>query len=205
MLLDIAIVSLIIGWMLRGRLSNLAGVEVHGLLLALLAVAFQYGGQHAAGAGWISLDVWGPFVYAAASVLLVTAMWLNRKSPAFFLIGVGLMLNLAVVAANGGKMPVSAEGLVRAGFESYVQPLEAERVLTHRLLDDETRLPLLASVHVLTKPYPRPKVFSLGDAILAIGALWFIVGGMLAHPTVTGRPRALEVRRLAPFVQNSSV
>lgn len=200
MLLDIAIVSLIVGWLLRGRLSNLAEVEIHGLLLALLVVGVQLGGQYAEKAGWFSMDVWGPFVYAAAFVLLATAMWLNRRSPAFFLIGVGLLLNLAVVAANGGKMPVSADGLVRAGFANYVQPLKAERVVTHRLMDEGTRLPFLASTHVLTKPYPLPKVFSLGDAILAIGALWFIVGGMLAHPTVTGRPRALEVRRLAPFV-----
>lgn len=200
MLLDIAIVSLIIGWLLRGRLSNLAGVEVHGLLLALLAIAVQFAGQYAVDAGWIAWHVWAPIVYAVAFLLLMAAIWLNRRSPAFFLIGVGILLNLAVVAANGGKMPVSAEGLIRAGYESFIQPLEAEQVMTHQLLDEDTRLAFLASVHVLAEPYPRPKVFSLGDAILAVGALWFIVGGMLAHPTVIGRPRALEFRRLAPFV-----
>lgn len=195
MLLDIAIVSLVLGFLLRGRLSNLAEIEIRGLLLALLVVVAQYGGQYAADAGWIALYTWGPFVFVGSFLLLMAVIWLNRKNPALLLIGVGILLNLIVIAANGGKMPVSADGLIRAGLESYIPPLEAETVITHQLLDEETRLPFLADIMVLAKPYPRPKVFSIGDVVLAAGALWFIVGGMLAHPSVTGRPRAVEVRR----------
>lgn len=196
MLLDIAVVSLILGWLVRGRLANLAEVEIRGLLLALLVVVIQYGGQYASDAGWISLEEWGPVVYVGTFLALMAVIWLNRRNPALLLIGVGILLNLVVIAANGGKMPVSADGLVRAGLESYIQPLEAETVITHQLLHDETRLPFLADIFVLAKPYPRPKVFSLGDVVLAAGALWFIVGGMRAHPSVTGRRRVVEVRRL---------
>lgn len=195
MLLDIAIVSLILGWVFRGRLANLAEVEIRGLVLALLVVVVQYGGQYAADSGWIVLRTWGPLVYVGTFLLLMTVIWLNRRSPALLLMGAGILLNLLVIAANDGKMPVSADGLIRAGLEHYIEPLEAGSVITHQLLHDETRLSFLADIFVLAKPYPRPKVFSLGDVVLAAGALWFIVGGMLAHPSVTGKRKAMEVRR----------
>lgn len=196
MLFDIVIASLILGWLLRGRIANLAEVEIRGIALVLLGVCVQYGGQYAANAGWTFIREWGPVFYVGTFLLLLTVIWLNRRNPALLLIGVGIFLNMLVIAANDGKMPVSAESLARAGLESYIAPLESGSVITHQLLTETTRLPLLADVFVIPKPYPRPKVFSVGDVVLAAGALWCIVGGMIAHPSVTGRGRLLEFRRL---------
>lgn len=195
MLVDVAIVALIVGWILRGSLAGLAEVELRGLLLTLLSAGLQYGSQYAAGAGWIRPQLWGLWLYAGGLLLLIAVLWFNRRNPALLLIGTGIFLNFLVIASNGGKMPVSAEGLARAGLAGYIEPLAAGRVITHQLLDETTRLPFLADILALSRPYPRPKVFSLGDLVLAVGALWLIVGGMIAHPSVTGKPRAVEVRR----------
>lgn len=195
-LLDAVIVSLILGWLLRGRLANLAEVEIRGVALALAAAVVQYGGQYAANAGWTLVQEWGPLFYAGTFLLLFAVIWLNRRNPALVLIGLGIFLNALVIAANGGKMPVSAESLLRAGLEVHIPPLESGSIITHQLLTEETRLRFLADIFYLPKPYPRPKVFSIGDVVLSAGAMWCIVGGMLAHPTVAARRRALEVRRV---------
>ena len=105
MLLDIAIVSLILGWVFRGRLANLAEVEIRGLVLALLVVVVQYGRRYAADSGWIALRTWGPLVYVGTFLLLMTVIWLNRRSPALLLMGTGILLNLLVIAANEARCP----------------------------------------------------------------------------------------------------
>ena len=198
MLLDVVIPALILGWLLRGRLSNLANIEIRGAAFALLGVAVQYGGQYGASLGWTPLKQWGPLLFAGTFLFLLGVVWLNRKNPALVLVGAGILLNLLVVAANGGKMPVSAQGLVRAGLERHIAPLESGTVITHQLLDERTRLAFLADVIVLAEPYPRPKVISVGDVILAAGVIWCIAGGMVAHPTVTGKrigPEGPKIRR----------
>lgn len=199
LLIDFIVVGLVVGFLLRGRLANLAEVEVRGLLLAVLAVVVQYGGQYVTNAGWLDVRPYAPYIYLATLLFLFVVIWLNRKNPAIVLMGAGILLNFLVIAVNGGKMPVSAEGLVRSGMEEYIEVLQGDDILTHQLLGEATRLAFLADVFVLPEPYPLPKLFSIGDVVLGVGACWFLIGGMTAHPSVTGKRRAVEVRRLSSW------
>lgn len=196
MLVDFIVVALVVGFLLRGRLANLAEVEVRGLVLAVLAVVVQYGIEYVDAAGWLDIRPFAPYIYVATLLFLFAVIWLNRRSPAIVLMGAGIFLNFLVIAANGGKMPVSAEGLAKAGMEEYIEILQGDTVLTHRLIGDETRLAFLADIFALPSPYPFPRVFSIGDVLLGVGACWFLIGGMTAHPSVTGKQRAVELRRL---------
>lgn len=197
MLVDSIVVGLIVGFLRRGRLANLAEVEVRGLFLAVIAVVVQYGGQRLTNAGWLALRPYAPHIYLATFLFLLAVIWLNRKNPAILLMGAGILLNFVVIAVNGGKMPVSPEGLARVGMEEYIAVLQGDDVLTHQLIDETTHLVFLADIFALPKPYPFPKIFSVGDVVLGIGAAWFLIGGMIAHPSVTGKRRAVEMRRLS--------
>ncbi len=197
MLIDFIVVALIVGFLLRGRLANLAEVEVRGLVLAVLAVVVQYGIQYVDNTAWFDVRPYAAYLYVATLLFLLVVILLNRRSPAIVLMGVGIFLNFLVIAANGGKMPVSAEGLARAGMEEYVAILQSGTVLTHQLVDEQTRLAFLADIFAVPEPYPFPRVFSVGDALLGVGAFWFLVGGMTAHPSVTGKRRAVELRRVS--------
>lgn len=44
-----------------------------------------------------------------SQVMLLVFAWVNRQQPGFWALGVGLALNLLVIAANGGRMPVSPD------------------------------------------------------------------------------------------------
>lgn len=44
MLIDVAVVAVVAGWIFRGSLASLAELEVRRLLLVLLCAAMQYGG-----------------------------------------------------------------------------------------------------------------------------------------------------------------
>lgn len=89
--------------------------------------------------------------------------------------GFGLLLNLAVIAANGGYMPASAEALRRAGFSSVAQALEAgTRQGNTVLMSAKTRLNFLGDWLFLPAWVPLSSAFSLGDVLLGIGAAAFL-------------------------------
>lgn len=112
--------------------------------------------------------------------MLLWALWANAELFGARAAFIGVLLNIAVIFANGGKMPVSPEAAAAVGMPaSRVAFLAAGRSLTHRLLRPETKLWWLADVLYIPKPFPQSPLFSVGDVVLAIG-LFFLVQNAMA-------------------------
>ncbi|MHB0924458.1 MAG: DUF5317 domain-containing protein [Bellilinea sp.] len=107
----------------------------------------------------------------------------NRKTPGFWLLGLGLVLNLTVIVLNGGLMPVSPETVnwlmpnsqvdswqigERLGYGKDVVLPRGDTILW--FLSDQIRTPSWLPVRV---------AFSLGDIFIALGAFWLFwsIGG----------------------------
>lgn len=196
MLIEAAILGLVIGYLFGGRLKNLATVEFKGLVPIVAAVVLQYGSQFASDFGLTVLRPYGPVIFLCSFVLILWVIWMNRRIPPLVLTGLGVFLNILVIAANGGKMPVSPEALHAGGLSHYLQPLQGQEVLTHQVLSDATRLRFLADIFALPKAYPRARVFSVGDVLLSLGVVWFLAAGMAARLTRRKKSRGAEVTRL---------
>jgi len=98
-------------------------------------------------------------------------------------------MNLLVVLANGGFMPVTLEALRRAGLVHLALGLEpgSRLVATKDILlpRQDTRLWILSDIFVIPPPLPFNTIFSLGDFFLALGAFTFFQCAMLsASPTL---------------------
>jgi hypothetical protein len=127
-----------------------------------------------------------------SQIMLFGFAWFNRRIPGMSILICGLALNLAVMTANSGFMPISpqtASRLIPAERLLDIQPgsrLGPKDILLHT---ENTRLELLADRFLLPGWFPYQVAFSLGDILIAIGAFW-----MLARP---GSPTNLliEVRK----------
>ncbi len=104
---------------------------------------------------------------------LVMVVWANRGIPGVWIIGLGLFLNLAVMASNGGFMPISREAILAAGIRSAQDlPLEGARLSRTKdvlLPAEQTRLAFLSDVIVAPR-LPVVRIYSLGDLVIAVGA-----------------------------------
>ncbi len=124
------------------------------------------------------LPDWLAAALVSASLLLFMAfMWLNRRTPGMLILLAGLALNLAVMLANGGWMPISPEtashlpGGGSLATSDLGQRFGQKDVL---LLPQDMHLPYFSDRFLLPDWSPYQLAFSLGDIFIAIGAFWVL-------------------------------
>jgi hypothetical protein len=189
--LVLLVLGLVSGLARGGSVSNLGQVRIRYPALVLAGLVLQVGAEVTAGPrpGTGSIGRMGGLVVLCASyVLLAAFVTANRRLPGALVIGVGLVLNLAAIVANGG-MPVSLEAARVAGIEPGTYLRSAVK---HREMLPGTPLGFLGDVIPL--PYLRT-VVSIGDVVLAAG-IFRMVDGLVRyqarHRAARGAPPATQ-------------
>lgn len=148
--------------------ASIAPIRWWWLALAALLV------QVAVIAGWLATPTMAARaapVLATQALVLAAALGNWRRAWMWLVIG-GLVLNLLVMAANGGLMPITPDTLVRAGDAHVLarvavgQPLPRSKDVI--LAPDNVRLSWLSDRLVVPG---RPNSFSIGDVLIALGIL----------------------------------
>jgi uncharacterized protein DUF5317 len=126
----------------------------------------------------------GAAIYMVVLALMVIGVAQNwRFGPTTRLVLLGLVLNTAVVVANGGHMPVSAAALRSVQGDALVHTIAARHDYANRMLADRHSLLLpLSDAIPVPLPFGRGSVGSLGDLLIAAGAATLAFGA-------TSRPR----------------
>ncbi len=127
-----------------------------------------------------ALPTWlGAALISSSLVLFLAFIWFNWRTAGMPVLFVGMALNLVVMLANGGWMPISPEtaGHLRGG-EAIASSTLGERfgqkdVL---LLPQDTHLPDLSDRFLIPDWSPYRAAFSLGDILIAMGAFWIVAG-----------------------------
>lgn len=135
--------------------------------------------------GQLVSQQWAAWILPISLGLLVIFAWFNRHVQGFGLLGLGLLLNLAVIVANGGLMPVSPETLaiVHGSLPQEAIDVRVSGTKSIVLSPEETRLEWLADRFTVPDQLPIQFAYSLGDVFLAIGAFWALwAGGMVKRP-----------------------
>ena len=144
----------------RGNLSALGNLRLRKPWLALAGIGLQV--------VIISLlpaegsQILHEGVHVASYALLGACVWVNRRIPGVWLIGLGGALNLVAILANGGVMPIDPDLVVRAvqrGGEGFVNSGVVE----------DARLAFLGDVFATPRSWPLANVYSVGDVIIVLG------------------------------------
>lgn len=177
MILEAILTALLLGWALKGSVSRLADARLHYtwmifVPLGLAAASTLLNSYHAVP---FSSPIFGA-VHILGLVTWIVFTVANIAIPGAELILAGLVVNLIAVAANGGTMPVSYDGLVIAyGKEGVKHWLAVFPQVKEMLIDHTTRLWLLCDVVPIPRPFSMGFVYSIGDIITSIGGVIAIV------------------------------
>lgn len=182
------IIGVIAGLARGGKVGNLSGLEVTAPWLVFGGLAIQIGSEITATLFYPELGrQGGMIVLGVAYAMLITFVALNRRWPGVALIGAGLLMNFAVIVANGA-MPVAIEAIEAAGGDaSDIESLSGD--IKHQPMGPDTRLRVLGDVI----PLPGLKqVVSVGDALLGAGVM------LLVEKLVRYSPRRSKTRKVKP-------
>lgn len=169
MYLEPVLSSLLIAKIRKGKLSNLLNLELKGWYLFFISAVIQFISNIA----FFKLS--GPFaefvvsnfvyIHAITFILILVGLVLNFPKQSMIVLFIGTLLNFAVITANDGAMPVVMDEYSLANIELDIR---------HSILDETTRLPFLADIIKIPRPYPFPQIISIGDVFIMIGVFMFI-------------------------------
>lgn len=167
--------GLILGRLAGGRVHNIERVHfvwwqlaLAGLLVQLALFADPI--QERIGAA-------GPFIYVASTVVVLIALLRNLRLPGLAIVATGALLNLVPIVTNGGYMPSSGAAWLEVTGVAAVPVGHYSNVV---LIGPETLFPFLGDIFVFPRPLPMATAFSIGDVVIALGAVVFLVVAMRA-------------------------
>lgn len=173
-----AILGVLLGYLVGGRIANLDSLKLKRIWLVILALVIQL----------LIFPLFSdrpllPYGTAALHILsylfLFVFLAVNLRVRPLLLVGGGAVLNLLVIGVNGGRMPASVTALERAGVSVVAEHLRNQEVFGNVVrMGDTTRLNFLGDLLYLPHWIPFSTAFSIGDLLVVIGLAWLIAKGM---------------------------
>jgi hypothetical protein len=184
--------GLTIGRILGGRVRNLEHVHFVWWQLALAGLFVQL--VLFAGPVEERIGSEGSLIYVLSTLAVLVALLRNLRLPGLAIIAMGAILNLIPVLANGGAMPSAPEAWLQLTGVAALPVTHFSNVV---LIGPDTLFPFLGDVFVFPRPLPMANVFSIGDAVIAVGAVVFLARAMRSEaeshpPLASTTPQAVQ-------------
>ena len=172
------VVGIALGYVLRGRLSRLVFLRLRGMWLVLVALGIQL----------LIFPLFTPnpiipfgtaILHGVSYGLVLLWLLLNVRVRPLIAVGGGALLNILVVALNGGYMPASPAAFERAGLISVARLLAQGGTYGNLVgMSAATHLNVLGDWIGLPRGVPFATVMSVGDVLIMIGLVWLLAKGM---------------------------
>ncbi len=162
--------ALALGLVLGGRLGHLAGLRLRASWLFFVAIAVQVVAFPFAFLPW-SMDAGdASLLWLTSYAFLIVAAFVNRRITGVPIVALGMCMNVAAIVANGGTMPVSPSAMHDAGRSAVTQ--------ANSTAVEDPRLEWLVDRWAAPDWIPLANVFSIGDVVIAAGAVVIVLHGM---------------------------
>lgn len=122
-------------------------------------------------------DTLAALLLISSQLVLLIFVWLNRHLSGMIILFCGVLLNLSVMTANGGFMPINPKTASRLVSEDLLQNVEiGSRFGTKDILKptEDTRLEWLSDHFLTPSWFPYQVAFSLGDIFIFLGVFWLL-------------------------------
>lgn len=161
MQLDFVLLSFLIAFFRGGKLTDIPHFKKISLLVIsiLLQICSYFFPQ------------WAGVLISISYLFILVFFYFNREFEDVRIFMIGWFLNALVIWANSGRMPVDDE-IVNSLPKDKIENLINGTDFKHIVMNDETIFPFLGDI--LYFPYFLPRVLSIGDLFIMLGAFLMI-------------------------------
>jgi hypothetical protein len=170
-LLLAVLVGVAVGLALGGSLGRLADLQLRAPALFAIAIALQVVAYPKGMLPFAVSDRIATALWLASYVLLIAIALLNRRLAGFRAAAAGMLANLVAVIANGGHMPALPSAMADAG-------VRYDGVQDNSIAASAPHLAWLVDRWGAPAWVPLANVYSVGDVLLALGAILVIARAM---------------------------
>jgi len=171
----VLLLALAVSLFTGGRVRYAQGFELRALPIGVGAFAVQ--ALIFTPRSETALGSWLPVMYMLTMCSLMVFLWLNRHVSGVPVLMVGLMLNLVVIVANGGWMPVDPQALIATGqSERAALLMQAGRAANCVLMSEASHLNFLGDRIVIPFLGTLGSAFSIGDLVTLAGEAVLVFG-----------------------------
>jgi hypothetical protein len=176
-----ALAGLLVGLLLGGRPGRLADLPLRSLPLFGAAIGLQFLAYPPRSMPWHPGDRTATGMWLASYGIVIVVALRNLHIRGFKLATLGMLSNLIAVSANGGHMPALRSAMVDAGVHFGVR--------ANSVAASSPNVPWLIDRWGAPAWVPMANVYSVGDLLLAAGAIVIVAAGMGARLPRLPRPR----------------
>lgn len=166
MIIEGIVLSIIVGYIRKGRLINFENIEIKAWYLIIASQILQIIAIRLGNSINISTTTFY-IMHILSYIILLISLVINHRLLSMNLLSIGTILNLIPIALNNGQMPVFLPQGVNASFD-----------MGHILGTNTTKAYILSDIIPILKPYPLPKIISIGDIFILIGIFLLVQYGM---------------------------
>lgn len=183
LIIEPTILSLIVAKIRKGKLKNLEKIEIRAWYLLLIAAIIQIISSIIKSKGIIlkgmEFEDYFFYLHTLSYILMILCVILNLNKNSMKVFLIGITLNFIVIFANGGKMPVSLNGIRGINDTIAIEVPLSDFDIKHQGITPETKFAYLSDIILMPKPYPLPKILSIGDIFIMIGLFMFLQEAMV--------------------------
>jgi len=171
--------GVLIGLVGRGDLRKLASLRLRRVELFYLAFVLQLVAFPLAFLPWQTNDTVAKALWLVSYALLGVGAIASRKIIGVPVVAAGMLSNVIAVVANGGHMPALPQAL-RAANKHY-------SVHFNSAMNANPRVSWLVDRWAVPNWIPFGNVYSVGDAVIAVGVVLLVAAAM--QPRIPWRSR----------------
>ena len=164
------VAAVALGLLLGGKVSRLAELHLRRWWLFFVAIALQVVAFPVGVLPWSTDERVATTLWLASYALLIVAAVLNARIKGVPIVALGMCMNLVAIVANGGTMPVRPEAVLAAGDDYGTEANSTVMADAH--------LSWLVDRWAAPDWIPLANVFSIGDMVIAVGAVVIVLSAM---------------------------
>jgi uncharacterized protein DUF5317 len=179
-LLPSVFIGLAIGLLLGGRIGRLAEVRLRAPWLFYVAIGMQIAAFPSLVLPWSISEELATTLSVGSYFCLCAVLLLNIRLRGLAVAGVGMLMNLAAILANGGHMPALPGAMRDAG-------LTFDGVHNNSIASAAPTLAWFVDRWAAPSWVPMGNVYSIGDVLIGVGIAFTVAAAMGVRLAVVRR------------------